>query len=58
MKRLLFLTAAAVSLVAPLACDLEKLTAEKAMVGTLLSTPAAHAVRIIDWIARTASVGR
>lgn len=40
MKRLLFLTAAAVSLVAPLACDLEKLTAEKAMVGTLLSTPA------------------
>lgn len=37
MKRLLLLTA--VSLAAPLACDLEQLTAEKVMVGTLLSTP-------------------
>lgn len=40
MKRLLVLSAAAVSLFAPLACDLEKLTAEKVMIGTLLSTPA------------------
>ncbi len=40
MKRLFFFTAAAVSLIAPLACDLEKLTAEKVMVGTVLSTPA------------------
>lgn len=37
MKRLLLLTA--VSLAAPLACDLEQLTAEKVMVGTLLATP-------------------
>ncbi len=40
MKRLLLLSAAAVSLVAPLACNLDQITAEKVMVGTLLSTPA------------------
>jgi hypothetical protein len=39
MKRLLLSLCVAVSLVAPLACDLEQLTAENVMVGTLLSTP-------------------
>ncbi|XXF75761.1 hypothetical protein P2318_22195 [Myxococcaceae bacterium GXIMD 01537] len=41
MKRLLFSASiAAATLAAPLACDLEKITAEKVVVGTLLSTPA------------------